>query len=302
MDGSALKQTSVNDFNHFIEMKARAAQKDQQILHQAAKQFEALFLQNMLKSMRQANDFLSDDSPLKTKNTELFSEMLDQQLVLDISNNTQGIGLADMMIQQLDKSKQAAQFNNRDGQFNGINLPANNQSEWIEQLANRKVMVATPADFVKMLWPVAQKFAQELGVDPKVLIAQAAHETGWGKHVIKDDEGASSFNLFNIKASNKTPDQQVSATTTEYIDGVATTVNEPFRKYSSIHSSFEDYVSLIKNNKRYQNALDSASDPSAYMQALQNAGYATDPLYAKKVMAIYNGQTVGKFVPVVENK
>lgn len=297
MDASLLKRQVITDFNSFIEMKARASTDQKNTLNQAAKQFEAIFLQKMMKSMRQANDFLSDDSPLKSKQMHQFEEMLDQQQSLEISNQAGGIGLAEMMIKQLDKSNLEFQFKNRDTGFNGIKLPVDNI---LSEVANRKMMIATPKDFVKAIWPAAKNFAKELGVDPKVLIAQAAHETGWGKHIIKDNNDQSSYNLFNIKGGGSWQKGQANVLTTEYIDGKPVKVNEPFRQYQSISESFQDYVSLIKNNQRYQNAILNSNSPDKYMAALQQAGYATDPSYANKVMAIYHGDSLANYLEEVE--
>ncbi|MBA2711392.1 MAG: glucosaminidase domain-containing protein [Tatlockia sp.] len=147
---------------------------------------------------------------------------------------------------------------------------------------------STIDDFVKSAWPYAQKAGEYLGLDPRILLAQAALETGWGKFITKDSQGLSSNNLFNIKASQK-EQEAVQSKTTEYLDNKALKVIASFKKYSSIASSFNDYVSLIQGSLRYEKALANTSDPKRYVDELHKAGYATDPLYANKILAIYKG-------------
>ncbi len=301
MDASLLKKPNITDFNSFIELKAKASSDTKGTLNKAAKQFEAIFMQRMIKSMRQSNSFLSDDSPLKSKQVENFQEMLDQQRSLEMASGGNGIGIADMMINQLDKSKQAFEHKNRPMHINGTNLPGK-LTDLMANIANRDTMIVTPQDFVKAILPAAKQFAKQLGVDPKMLVAQAIHETGWGNHMVEDENGQSSFNLFNIKGGGSWDKQQAKVTTTEYIDGQAVKVKEPFRKYDSMQESFQDYVSLIKNNKRYQNALSNSHDAEKYMHQLQQAGYATDPNYADRVIAIYQGNRLENAMQDMEKK
>lgn len=304
MDASMLKKQVITDFNAFIEMKAKAASNQKATLNQAAKQFEALFMQNMLKSMRQANQFLSEDNPLNSHQVQTFQEMLDKQSSLNIANGGHGIGLAEMMLKQLDKKNQLFQHQQRSNQLDTAKDISHKKSSWLSHLANRKSMVATPKDFVQAIWPVAKTFAKEIGVDPKMLIAQAVHETGWGKHINKDQKGQPSFNLFNIKGGSswaKSKPQNM-VLTTEYIDGKAIKVKEPFRAYTNFEESFRDYISLIKNSERYQTALSQSENAEKYMHELQQAGYATDPAYAEKVIAIYKGSSLEQMIAEVESK
>lgn len=146
--------------------------------------------------------------------------------------------------------------------------------------------IASVDDFVSRVLPMAQKAADKLGVSPLVLVAQAALETGWGRSIIRDNSGNSSNNLFNIKAGGRWNGQAMSVNTLEYRDGVAEKERAAFRAYPSLEQSFDDYVNLIDSG-RYRDARASAADPDAYLKALQNAGYATDPQYADKVSSIY---------------
>lgn len=148
----------------------------------------------------------------------------------------------------------------------------------------------SPAQFVEVLMPLAESVATEIGVDPKVLLAQAALETGWGKYLIQRGEGGSSHNLFNIKADSRWGGDSVATMTLEFRDGVAQRERAAFRAYDSFEQSFRDYISFLKGSSRYQVALQHADDPYAYLKQLQQAGYATDPKYAEKISRILDGE------------
>ncbi len=148
----------------------------------------------------------------------------------------------------------------------------------------------SPEMFVSSLLPLAEEVAEELGVDPKVLLAQAALETGWGKHVIRDAQGESSNNLFNIKADKRWDGDRAQVNTLEYRNGVAQQEKALFRSYDSYEQSFRDYADFLKSSPRYQQALESAADPRQYLQKLQAAGYATDPAYADKITTIFENR------------
>lgn len=148
----------------------------------------------------------------------------------------------------------------------------------------------SPEAFVSTLLPLAEEVATELGIDPKVLLAQAALETGWGKHIIRNAEGESSNNLFNIKADKRWDGERAQVNTLEYRDGVAQQEKALFRSYDSYEASFRDYADFLKNSPRYQQALESAADPRQYLQQLQAAGYATDPSYADKITTIFENR------------
>ncbi len=134
-------------------------------------------------------------------------------------------------------------------------------------------------------------------MEPKVILAQAALETGWGRSLIKNSNGSNSFNLFNIKADKSWQGKQAQVATLEFDQGIAKKVNAGFRSYDSFEESFKDYVDFIKSNPRYGDALKKAGNAEQYMHELQRAGYATDPKYANKVMSIYQGNTMAEFEP-----
>lgn len=144
----------------------------------------------------------------------------------------------------------------------------------------------SPEQFVATLRPMADAAAEKLGVDSQVLIAQAALETGWGRHISRDEQGRSSYNLFNIKADRRWSGERLDVNTTEYRNGVAQAEVAAFRQYNSYQQSFDDYVAFIKSSPRYQQALEQAGNSRRYLDELQNAGYATDPRYADKIHEI----------------
>ena len=158
----------------------------------------------------------------------------------------------------------------------------------------------SPESFVSAIWQHAQSAASELGVDPRALVAQAALETGWGKKVMRRNDGSSAHNLFGIKSTGWSGDS-VRRSTQEYRNGVAGTEKADFRAYSSAKESFADYVRMLKNNPRYQQALAAGGDVRGFASALQKAGYATDPGYAAKIAAIANGPLLNRAISTVTN-
>lgn len=149
-----------------------------------------------------------------------------------------------------------------------------------------KTRFVSPEEFIETLRPHAELAAQEIGVDPDLLIAQAALETGWGKKVMRNPDGSSSYNLFGIKADRSWQGDSVKVASLEYRNGVARREISPFRSYSSFSESFQDYVNFIKEHPRYDKAIEQADNRRSYIHALQKAGYATDPNYANKVINI----------------
>jgi len=276
------------DFSGLASLKRDAVKEDPQALRAAAKQFEALFTQMMLKSMRAAS---FGDSMVDSKDTEFYRDMYDQQLAVEMSKG-KGMGLADMLVRQL-SSTGLAKPGAVDGQnaaksAQGTNaLPSTVNSQPATASASADAWPPnSPADFVRQLWPHAQAAGRELGVDPTTLIAHAALETGWGKKIPQASDGQCSFNLFGIKAGGQWNGASVGVPTLEYENGVASKRTERFRAYDSPADCLKDYASLIKQNGRYANALGTGNDAAAFATALQQGGYATDPNYADKLTAV----------------
>jgi peptidoglycan hydrolase FlgJ len=155
-----------------------------------------------------------------------------------------------------------------------------------EALEPTQWQAGSPEEFVNKLWPCAEEAGKELGVDPRHLLAQAALETGWGKSLPCDTDGATSFNFFGIKAGASWEGDSVSVKTLEFEGGVPIPRQAKFRSYGSAAESFRDYVEVLRNNPRYAAALNTGSDSKAFATALQKGGYATDPAYAQKIMSI----------------
>jgi flagellar protein FlgJ len=150
----------------------------------------------------------------------------------------------------------------------------------------------SPEQFVRELLPVAEKVAAQSGINPRVMIAQAALETGWGRHMIEGDGGSPSFNLFGIKADTRWQGESVNIATTEFREGVPMNERAAFRAYPDYESSFRDYVSFLESNPRYRDVLAAADDPELFANRLQEAGYATDPNYGAKIRRIMNNDSM----------
>lgn len=294
------------DFEGLAQLKTQARNNSPEALREVAKQFESIFLNMVLKSMRDAK---LSDGILDSSQSEFFQEMYDQQLALHLSGDP-GVGLADMIVRQLSPTAHNPALGkhalsdylknpvsaSQSGKNNDSAGSKNTQPTAQKALTPLKLEISQPitstTEFVKQLSAHAQQAAKQLGVDPGVLIAQAALETGWGQSIIHNEDGQSSHNLFNIKADKSWRGEQTSIVTTEYEQGVATKQVAGFRVYNSFKESFQDYVNFIKANPRYSEALQQVRNPQRYMQALQQAGYATDPSYADKVMKIYHNQVL----------
>ena len=291
------------DFSGLAALRARAREDQDAALDDVARQFESLFLQMALKSMRDAS---FGGGMLDSQQSEFYREMYDKQLTMDLAGG-QGIGLADVIKRQLGGaiSPQHATLTPEDYLGTPIVAPVRRASDVataqataadgadaVAPAADRIALDGDPERFLQQLWPAADKAAQRLGLAPEALLAQAALETGWGRHVIRHPDGGSSHNLFGIKADSRWDGERVDTSTLEYRDGVALRTRADFRAYASFEQSFEDYVDFVQRNPRYRDALRRTADPAAYFDALQDAGYATDPRYADKIRRILDSEPV----------
>jgi flagellar protein FlgJ len=262
------------DFQGLDRLRASAARQDPQALREAARQFEGLFTAMMLKSMREASlgSGLGDSEETKT-----YQDMYDQQLALQMAHG-KGLGLADMLMQQLTRANAA--------HGTAAATPAAAATRPAASAAGAdKISSAQQASFVRTLEPLAQSAGQSLGVAPDTLIAQAALETGWGRNMPTDSNGRSSSNLFGVKAGDSWRGAAVQANTTEYDQGTPSTTRAAFRSYGDASQSVGDYVSLLQTSPRYAGALGAGSDVHAFANGLQRGGYATDPNYVNKLVA-----------------
>lgn len=303
------------DFQGLQRLHTAAERHSPEAAREAAQQFESLFLGMMLKSARAAT---RGGGLLDSKRIQFFQSMLDHQVAVNLAQRG-SIGLQPLIMRQLGltanpAAKQQEQANpmnqsnplspagrgsGRGGQNTASasplpvqRLPLTAAHPPLRAAANPQWKPGSALDFVRDLWPHAVAAARKLGVSARVLVAQAALETGWGKHVIRRGDGATSYNLFGIKAGSGWDGVRVNVPTVEYRDGVAVREAAGFRAYRSLGDSFRDYVRLIRNNPRYRDAVAAAGDPSAYLRALQTAGYATDPHYADKIEAILRGTDI----------
>jgi flagellar protein FlgJ len=261
------------DFNGLAALKNSAAASNPAALREAARQFESLFTSMVLKSMREANlgPGLGDSDATNT-----YQEMYDQQLAVQMSQG-KGLGLAEMLVQQLTRSGLKGTTPASGVEAGAAQAPSTTTSS-VPTTAQR-------ISFVQRVQPLANEAGARMGVAPDTLIAQAALETGWGQHLPVSDNGASSANLFGIKAGSSWHSGTATASTVEYVEGTATTTAAKFRAYDSTQTSARDLVSLVSGSPRYAAALGAGDDTGAYAAALQQGGYATDPDYVKKMVA-----------------
>ncbi|MBK8185947.1 MAG: flagellar assembly peptidoglycan hydrolase FlgJ [Cellvibrio sp.] len=300
------------DANSLNKISQLGRKDNQAALKEVAKQFEALFLKQMLKTMRDTNQVFAEDNPLNSQEMQFHQDMMDHQWVLNLSSG-KGIGLAEMFYRQMSpdgvKQKQDPTLTLPSATAPALPyLPASLQSlpgegtDFTLQQVGSKVPPpgkgevrrgsGSPDDFVAGIMPYAQEAAKKLNLDPDVLIAQAALETGWGKHLIHDAKGNNSFNLFNIKATDSWQGKKVTVSTLEYDKGVAKKENANFRSYNSYAESFADYVKLISESPRYEKAKSLVNNAADYLDALQEGGYATDPQYADKIKNLLKSETI----------
>lgn len=385
---------SYSDLNRLNQLKVGADKNSDANMRKVAQEFESLFLNEMLKSMRSATDALGKDNPLNTPAAKQYQEMYDQQLAVSMSREGGGIGLADVLMRQMQKNKpveaQAAtlqgpaadvplkkvdvpteiaagtQAEGPLGRSNGqrplwayrVAVPEGasahtNDMELMNQrrialpskltdrllagilpsnqvvaeaksaplrnsaaddnvinstarsfavpsgrmqvygraiaqppLAPAKKAFSSQDEFVATMLPMAKAAAARIGIDPKYLVAQAALETGWGKSVMRAEDGSSSHNLFGIKAGQSWQGGQARAITSEFRDGAMVKETAQFRSYSSYQDSFHDLVTLLQSHDRYKEVVKSADNPEQFVRELQKAGYATDPDYASKISQI----------------
>lgn len=357
---STVDSGAYNDLNRLNQFKVGG--DSEKNIKKVAQEFESLFLNEMLKAMRSANEAFGEGNFMNSNESKTYQDMHDQQLSVTLSNHQNGIGLADVLVRQMSKMKQA---DSRPNPFAQVDEPVPNapskplaevergrddstllnqrrlslpgkltdrllagivpsataadgqplaQNDWIPAkayaaptdtalglsgtdaitgrriaqppLAPGKAAFGSKDEFIAAMLPMAEKAADKIGVDPRYLVAQAALETGWGKSIIRQQDGSSSHNLFGIKTHNTWEGDSARVLTTEFKGGKAVKEAASFRAYESFEHSFNDYVSFLQGNGRYEKALASTDKPEQFARELQKAGYATDPQYARKIAQI----------------
>ncbi|MFL0798697.1 MAG: flagellar assembly peptidoglycan hydrolase FlgJ [Cellvibrionaceae bacterium] len=291
-----LTQKSVLDLTSLQSVKGMGKTDKAAALQQMAKQFESLFVQQMLKSMRSANEVFGEGSYFDSSEIKFHRDMMDTQMSQHLVSG-RGLGLADAFYTHMSKQYLTDEEIEKGAEING-DLPGRERFAPVSSVEKREKVepMAGPEDFVDKLMDMAKGAAEKLGVDVKAILAQAALETGWGKYITQDQQGGSSFNLFNIKADARWDGDKVKVSTLEYDGNVAKRENAFFRAYQSFSESFDDYVDFLQDNPRYKKALDAVSDPVAFVKELQAAGYATDPQYANKIKQVLDNPAFKKLL------
>lgn len=299
------------------DLRNQFAKNPQEGLKAAAQQFETLFLQQVIKSMRDATP---QDGLMNSDQSRFYTGLLDQQMAQNVAGTGKGLGFARLIEQQLGRN-----MLNGDGSANlaapanaaGNALPlATADSRHLQYVAvpgklptsaayppaapvgaaSGAATVATdvPAsakEFVNRVWPQAVEASRSTGIPPQFVVAHAALESGWGRSEIRNADGSSSHNLFGIKAGKNWSGPTVDAVTTEYVDGQPQQSVERFRAYASYDEAFRDYAGLLRSNPRYSGVIGS-QDGAEFAKGLQRAGYATDPAYADKLTRIISGPSL----------
>lgn len=294
-------------------LRTAAQQDSKAALPAVAKQFESIFTQMMLKSMRDASSAMGEDI-MGSQAGDAYRDMFDHQLSVTLSQG-KGIGIADMLVRQLGGVVSGKGANDPFADVSGsaststaISSPSDRDSGLMDSLeamlgsagkavgdganavanAVGKLNIDGPEDFVRKLAPHAIEAARKLGVSVRALLAQAALETGWGKHMPVQGATASN-NMFGIKAGSSWDGKRVNVPTLEYENGVAVRKKDSFRAYDSPSQSFKDYADMVSTSPRYAAAVGRGDDIKGFAHALTQGGYATDPSYAQKLVDIANG-------------
>ena len=308
-----------NDLNALQSLKHQSKTDRDGALDKAAKHFESIFVSMMIKSMRDANKVFSEGNLLQSNQSDFYQQMFDSQMAVSLSTG-KGIGLAEVIKRQLSKG-----VGDQEASMDAFPLDAQSKPYTLadyapqpfvspekvkeiettlakvdeslsasvaqgtpthDDLAGDSVDFSSPDKYIASLYPYAKQVEQETGIDARLMLAQSALETGWGKHQILNDDGSPSHNLFGIKAQSGWSGEVTNITTTEFRQGIAMKEKADFRVYPSYVESFTDYANFLSSNARYEKALKQAEQPSEFARQLQDAGYATDPDYANKINRI----------------
>lgn len=266
---------------------------EKEALTAAAKQFESIFTSMLFKSMRDANSSFKSDM-LNSQNEQFYRQMQDDQMASELSASG-SLGLADMIVAQLSagQASDAAEGKVRSEGFDtSLQRPqySGRSEDRISEVQSasavkQPVSFDSPESFVTSMKPYAEKAASALGVDSSLLLAQAALETGWGSKMVKNSLGNSN-NLFNIKADRSWKGDKVATQTLEFHGKTAVKESASFRSYSNFEDSFNDYVKFLNENPRYETALQHQGNSENFIKGIHQAGYATDPNYADKVLRV----------------
>ncbi|KKO71509.1 hypothetical protein AAV32_11480 [Kerstersia gyiorum] len=318
---ASLAQGFVFDTREMDRLRAKVQQSPdgEAAQREVAQQFEALFINMLIQRMRDATP---SEGLFDNEQTRMMQSLADQQIASDLASKQSGLGLAEALLRQIRQPGSAVAATASEygsvgasgvsgagerGSLDGSAAaasPALQQNLWRgaragmaavragAALAGQAPMLKAAAhapdfvaSFVEKLAPMAQRIAQESGIPAQLILGQAALESGWGRREIRHEDGSPSHNLFGIKATPAWRGAVVETMTTEYEDGKARKLTQPFRAYSSYEDALRDYAGLLQRNERYQGVLQ-ASDPAEAARRIQEAGYATDPGYADKLINV----------------
>ena len=278
------------DARSLNNLKLQAGQKSPAAIKEAAKQFESLFMRELIKSMRDAT---MKSGMMDSPGGDLGADLLDQQFAVQMSG--QPGGLSDLIAQQLSRQMGSTEPGATDAGTKPVAAPLSAMRK-ASSLAAYGAQAAVPvtnatvsqSNFVQRHTEAAINVEKSSGIPASYMVGQAGHETGWGRHEIKMKGGANSYNLFGIKAGAGWTGKVAEVSTTEYVNGVAHKTVAKFRAYDSYESSFRDYARLITQSPRYAQASQQTESAHAFATSLKKAGYATDPDYAAKLSRAIN--------------
>jgi peptidoglycan hydrolase FlgJ len=293
--------------NTYTDLNALAALKNAPAsaatVKAVSEQVEALFLQMMLKSMRDAGEAAGEPT---SNEAGMYQDMFDKQVALTLSKR-QDLGIARLFERQLGGKApdgKAPGVKALGGQAAPAGAASSSQLKPLPKgaLPDAQSRAAPPStganlseqasDFVQQVLPTIRRAAAAVGVNPLGMLAQAALETGWGQRMPRTADGNSSLNLFGVKAGSEWSGARAVADTVEISGGVAKQTRTAFRAYGSIEESVGDFARLLTSSPRYREAVAAGGSAQAYVQSIARAGYATDPEYANKLNEVLNGGTL----------
>ncbi len=278
------------DLNGLAALKN--APRSPEAIRAVSEQVEALFLQMMLKSMRDAS---AADGELDSNETGMYQDMFDKQVALTLSKH-QDLGIARLFERQLggkaSSAAPAAQAAPAALPRTGPASPGTHPDGRAPSQASDTTTAQHAAQFVSAVLPTIRRVATSLGVNPLGLLAQAALETGWGKRMARTADGSPSLNMFGIKAGEGWGGARAVADTVEFSGGVAMQRRTAFRAYGSIEESVSDFANLLTSSPRYREAIAAGANAQAYIHSIAKSGYASDPEYGNKLNQILNSSTL----------
>jgi peptidoglycan hydrolase FlgJ len=279
--------------NTYTDLNGLAALKNAprspEAIRAVSQQVEALFMQMMLKSMRDASEASGQSD---SNEMSMYQDMFDKQVALTLSKH-QDLGIARLFERELkpdaSRATPATAPPPPKSESTAPRIGADGRSQ---NSGDNPTSAEHAARFVAQVLPTIRRAAQALGVNPLGLLAQAALETGWGQRMAHTADGNPSHNMFGIKAGEEWRGARATADTVEFKGGVATQRRTAFRAYGSIEESVSDFANLLSSSPRYRDAIGAGQSAQAYIQNIARSGYATDPEYGNKLTQILNSSAL----------